>query len=68
MPDLSWQTLYSAALSESDPTKLVGRIEAARRAIHRRLEELDESNARERRQLDDALHAIFTLAARRRSA
>jgi hypothetical protein len=68
MPDLSWQTLYSAALSESDPTKLVGRIEAARRAIHRRLDELDESNARERRQLDDALHAIFTLAARRRSA
>jgi hypothetical protein len=68
MPDLSWQTLYSAALSESDPTKLVGRIEAARRAIHRRLEELDESNVRERRQLDDALHAIFTLAARRRSA
>jgi len=68
MPDLSWQTLYSAALSESDPTKLVGRIEAARRAIHRRLEELAESNVRERRQLDDALHAIFTLAARRRSA
>ena len=68
MPDLSWQTLYSAALSESDPTKLVGRIEASRRALHRRLEELDESNVRERRQLDDALHAIFTLAARRRSA
>ena len=68
MSDLSWQTLYSAALSESDPTKLIGRIEAARRAIHRRLEELDESHVRERRQLDDALHAIFTLAARRRSA
>ena len=68
MPDLSWQALYTAALSESDPVKLTGRIEAARRAIHARLEHLEESNTRERRQLDDALHALFTLAARRRSA
>jgi hypothetical protein len=29
MPDLPWQTLYSAALSETDPIKLTGRIEAA---------------------------------------
>jgi predicted lipoprotein len=69
MPDLSWQALYSAALSESDPIKLTGRVEAARRAIRQRLIELDESgDTRERQQLDDAQHALFTLAARRRSA
>ena len=69
MPDVSWQALYSAALSESDPIKLNGRIEAARRAIHQRLDHLEESTSpRERRQLEDALHVLFTLAARKRSA
>lgn len=69
MPDLTWQALYTAALAEADPTKLTGRIDAARKAIHQRLEQLDDSyDARERRQLDDALHSLFTLAARRRSA
>jgi hypothetical protein len=69
MPDVTWQALYSAALSESDPIKINGRVEAARSAIRRRLEELDDSgDARERQQLDDAQHALFTLAARRRSA
>jgi hypothetical protein len=69
MSHLPWQALYSAALSESDPVKLNGRIEAARRAIHERLDRLDDSfNPRERQQLEDALHALFTLAARRRSA
>jgi len=69
MSDFPWQALYSAALSESDPMKLNGRIEAARRAIHQRLDHLDDaSSPRERRQLEDALHVLFTLAARRRSA
>ena len=69
MFDLPWQTLYSAALSESDPIKLNGRIEAARHAIHERLDHPDDLvSPRERRQLEDALHALFTLAARRRSA
>jgi hypothetical protein len=69
MPDLSWQALYGAALSESDPMKLAGRIEAARHAIRQRLRELDDSSSpRERRQLEDAQHVLFTLAARRRSA
>ena len=64
-----WKALYTAALAESDPNKLPGRIEAARHAIHGRLEEIEgtESN-RERDQLDSALHALFTLAARKRSA
>ena len=69
MPDFTWQALYSAALSETNPSKLIGRIEAARRAIHERLKQIDDSgDTRERRQLDEALHALFTLAARRRSA
>jgi hypothetical protein len=69
MPDVNWQALYSAALSESDPVKLTGRIEAARHAIHQRLDHLDDSaTPRERRQLEDALHVLFTLPARRRSA
>jgi hypothetical protein len=29
MPDIAWQALYRAALVESDPVKLSGRIEAA---------------------------------------
>ena len=38
MPDPTWQALYRAALVESDPIKLNGRIEAARRSIGQRLE------------------------------
>jgi hypothetical protein len=71
MPDLSWQALYKAALAENDPTKLTGCIEAAQHAIRQRLEEMDRSGddrGRERQQLNDALHALFTLRARKRSA
>ncbi len=68
MSDVSWQTLYTAALSESDPNRLYGKIEAARRAIRLRLDQLDDDNSREREQLDRAMHALFTLSARRRSA
>ena len=63
----NWRSLYSAALSESDPNKLSTRIDAARQAIRRRLEEIDEDD-REREQLDSALHALFTLPARKRTA
>jgi hypothetical protein len=72
MPDFTWQALYRAALVESDPIKLKGRIEAARGAIHERLEQIEDSrdshDTRERQQLNDALGALFTLAARKRSA
>jgi hypothetical protein len=72
MPDPTSQALYRAALFESDPSKLNGRIEAARRAIHQRLEQIENSedshDSRERQQLNDALGALFTLAARKRSA
>ena len=69
MPESEWQVLYRAALSESDTKRLYYRIEAARRAIHDRLEQIDGSgDTREREQLDRALHALFTLPGRKRSA
>ena len=69
MFETDWRALYNAALSESDPYKLSGKIEVARRAIRQRLDQLqDQGNVREREQLDRALHALFTLNARRRSA
>lgn len=68
MSHSTWQTLYTAALTESDPNKLSSRIEVARRAINERLEELSSSEDRERQQLDRALHALFTLPGRRRTA
>jgi hypothetical protein len=69
MAESDWQSLYRAALSESDPKRLYTRIETARRAIHERLRELDISgDTREREQLDRALHALFTLPGRKRSA
>jgi hypothetical protein len=70
MQAISWQALYRAALTESDPTKLAARIEAARRAIRDRLQEIDDygHDTREREQLESALHALFTLPSRKRSA
>jgi len=69
MPESDWQSLYRAALTESDPRRLYGRIEAARTAIHNRLKDLDAvGDVREREQLDRALHALFTLPGRKRSA
>jgi hypothetical protein len=69
MSDLNWQALYTAALAESDPKRLNIKIEVAQRAIRRRLDEVSDSDtSREREQLDRAQHALFTLAARKRSA
>ena len=69
MSDLNWQALYTAALAESDPNRLKTKIEIAQRAIRRRLDEISDSDtSREREQLDRAQHALFTLAARKRSA
>ncbi len=69
MPDLTWQALYEAALVERDPVKLNGRVEAAQRSIRERLKQSEDSgNTRELQQLNEALYALFTLAARKRSA
>ena len=67
MSSSDWQALYSAALGESDARKLSGRIDMAKRAIHARLKEVDDGS-REHQQLDRALHALFTLPTRRRTA
>jgi hypothetical protein len=69
MANPTWQELYRAAVVESDPIKLNGRIEAARRSIRQRLEQIEDSrDTREREQLNNALDALFTLVARKRSA
>ena len=69
MSELNWQALYSSALTETDASKLKIKIEIAQRAIHRRQSEIrDSPNNREGEQLDRALHALFTLASRKRSA
>jgi hypothetical protein len=70
MPGANWQALYRDALLENDPSKLNRRIEAAKRAIHERLQEIEDSglDTRERPQLENALHALFTLPSRKRSA
>lgn len=69
MNDQEWQSLYRAAMTESDTGKLGGKIEAARRAIRNRLEDADDPrDSRERQQLNNALYALETLLARKRSA
>ena len=69
MPDPTWQALYRAALVESDPIRLNSHVEAAQRSIRQRLEQIEDSGeTRERQQLNDALYALFTLVARKRSA
>lgn len=69
MNDQEWQSLYRAAMTESDTGKLSGKIEAARRAIRNRLEDADDPReSRERQQLNNALYALETLLARKRSA
>ena len=71
MPDSTWQALYRTALAEPELNKLDDRIEAARRAIHKRLQQIeleDSGDTREREQLENALRALFTLPTRRRVA
>ena len=71
MFDGGWVVLYRAAMDEFDSRKLSGRIEAARQAIHKRMEEIegeDSRDVRERHQLSSALYALETLIARKRSA
>ena len=50
MSDGGWVALYRAAMDEFDPRKLNGRIEAARQAIHRRLEEVEGEDFRDARE------------------
>ena len=47
-----WQTLYAAAMLESDPTRLRQRIDKADQAIRARLQELPEAIAARPEQAD----------------
>jgi hypothetical protein len=64
----SWQKAYQAALTESDPEVLRGKIEATENAIFRRFQELSGMNGQgneERVALDDALRALRDLQTER---
>jgi hypothetical protein len=62
MLEPTWQDLYKAALLELDPQKLNERVEAARRAVHQRLNTEDETiTNKEHDKLDDALRMLYLL-------
>jgi hypothetical protein len=44
IPSPDWERLYTAAVLESDRSKLNSRIEAAQAAIYYRLEEIDSDD------------------------
>ena len=68
LPEQNWQTLYRDALAAFDPQDLSRRIDAARRAIQKRLDEIEDSrDTRERQLLNNALYALQTLLARKRA-
>jgi hypothetical protein len=61
----SWQEKYREALLESNPEELQRRIDAAGRAIQKRIEELGESagsSSEEQRAVEDALRRLRVLA------
>ena len=61
----NWKPLYEAVLVEADPSKLPGRITAARSAILDRIEEsLTSSLPGEHRAMDDVLRNLRRLAER----
>jgi hypothetical protein len=65
-PPQTGRDLYRTALTESDPGKLNGRIEAASSSIRERLEQTEDT--RERQLLNNALYALETLLAKKRCA
>lgn len=59
MADTAWQDVYKEALLEVDPIKLPQRVEAAHRAIRKRLTENDEPlSKREFDDIDGALRIL----------
>lgn len=55
-----WMIPYHVAMREQEGTKLESLIEAARRAIHKRILELgaDAADVREQRAMDEALRQL----------
>jgi hypothetical protein len=65
----NWIELYKAALLESEPSLLPGRIANARTALTKRLEALHSasgSRGRERQAVEDALNSLRLLDERRK--
>jgi hypothetical protein len=58
-----WQTEYTKALLELDPSKLAECLSKAEAAICRRMQDLagDTSHQRERQAIDDALNTLRVL-------
>jgi len=62
MPETTWQDLYKAAVLELDPQKVNERVDAARRAVHQRLNgENGIITFEEHGRLDDALRMLYLL-------
>jgi hypothetical protein len=58
-----WQNEYAAALLETDPQELSGRVEAAETAIYKRLQQISQNSDHhtERQVIDDALASLKVL-------
>ncbi len=65
MSNATWKDLYDAAMVEFDLKKLPERVEAARQAIHHRIQKGHTLSAEERDEIDDALRTLVTLVQRR---
>jgi hypothetical protein len=65
MSQPNWRQLYEAALLEYNPTELDKRIDAAHKAIHKRLTQDEYISPEERGKIDDALSALFRLTRER---
>jgi hypothetical protein len=58
-----WQNEYAAALLETNPQNLSGRVEAAETAIYKRLQQLSQNSDHhtERHVIEDALQSLRVL-------
>jgi hypothetical protein len=62
----SWEELYAAAVLESDPSKVVDRIETAQDALRERwqtLHQMPTARNRERRRVEDAIRTLNMIRA-----
>ena len=62
----AWVELYTAAVLETDPSKVVGRIDKARDALRDRwhtLQQMPLGRDRERRRVEDAIRTLNMIRA-----
>jgi hypothetical protein len=67
LPSPDWERLYTAAILESDRSKLKSRIDAAQAAIDRRIQEMDsdhDGSRAERLEIETARTALDMLRKR----